>query len=151
MTTACAMTDISVLQHKFGPRHAIQSLKKMPSIYRKNHQKISWRIGKVNITITEDPFPVPTGWPQRSLLSTFSRNIIINDIVRLLSDHSISGWALAYDNKDNKDKQFYTLMCLKFFLLKQTWSKINNLGEKFCNNLSCFFLPPITPVLLSGN
>ena len=42
-------------------------------------------------------------------------------------------------------------MCLKNFLLKQTWRKINNSGEKFCNNLSCFFLPPITPVLLSGN
>ena len=50
-----------------------------------------------------------------------------------------------------KDKQFYTLMCLKNFLLKQTSSKINNSGEKFCNNLSCFFLTPITPVLLSGN
>jgi hypothetical protein len=42
-------------------------------------------------------------------------------------------------------------MCLKKFLLKQTSSKINNSGEKFCNNLSCFFLTPITPVLLSGN
>ena len=42
-------------------------------------------------------------------------------------------------------------MCLKMFLLKQTWSKINNSGEKFSNNLSCFFLTPITPVLLSGN
>ena len=42
-------------------------------------------------------------------------------------------------------------MCLKNFLLKQTSSKINNSGEKFCNNLSCFFLTPITPVLLSGN
>ncbi len=50
-----------------------------------------------------------------------------------------------------RDKLFYTLMCLKNCLLKQTWSKINNSGEKFCNNLSCFFLPPITPVLLSGN
>ena len=42
-------------------------------------------------------------------------------------------------------------MCLKKFLLKQTLRKINNSGEKFCNNLSCFFLTPITPVLLSGN
>ena len=41
-------------------------------------------------------------------------------------------------------------MCLKNFLLKQTSSKINNSGEKFCNNLSCFFLTTITPVLLSG-
>jgi hypothetical protein len=44
--------------------------------------------GKYNHHKTEDPFPIPAGCPQGSLLSPCPRNVIIYDIVRLPSDHS---------------------------------------------------------------
>ena len=132
MTTACTMTDISVLQHRFGPRHPIHSdLKKIPNVSCKNHQRFSnesknWRYDHQK---TKDPFPIPTGCQQGSLLSPFPRNLIIYDIVRLLSEYSIPGWALAYaDDISATEQQKGTAIAESFLqtLINRIKSKLKS-------------------------
>jgi hypothetical protein len=52
------------------------------------------RKGKFNLPKSEDPFPIPTGCPQGSLLSKFLWNVMIDDIMYL--PYNMPGRALAY-------------------------------------------------------
>jgi hypothetical protein len=108
MTTACAMIDIkSAFDTAWAP--AILSAliaRKCPIFLVKIIRDfLTNRKGKFDQQKSVDPFPIPTGCPQGSLLSPFLWNVMIDDILRLPSDHNMPGLALAYADDISASEQ----------------------------------------------
>ena len=99
MVTACALIDIkSAFDTAWAPTILLALIKrKCPfSLIKIIKDFLTGRKGKFDQQQTNEPFQIPTGCPQGSLLSHFLWNILIDDILLLPAESKLYGRILAY-------------------------------------------------------
>ena len=105
---ACTMIDIkSALYTAWAPAILSALIARKCPIFLVKIIKdfLTNRKGEFDNPKSEDPFSIPTGCPQGSLLSPFLWNVMIDDIMYLPSIHNMSGRALAYADDTTASEQ----------------------------------------------